>query len=69
MDASHCDSIVQSVVGKIIKRAEFGKKKYGQDMDRSDLTTLEWLNHAQEESMDLLLYLERLKKDLSQKTE
>lgn len=65
MDAlQSCDSIVQSVVGKIIKRAEFGKNKYGKDMDRPDLTPLEWLIHAEEEAMDLLLYIERFKKDL-----
>lgn len=64
MNADHCDSVVQSVVGKIIKRAEFGKKKYGKDMDRQDLTPLDWLIHAEEEAMDLLLYIERFKKDL-----
>jgi len=64
MEASNCDTIVQSVVGKFIKRAEFGKQKYGKTMDRDDLTTIQWLEHAIEELMDMLLYLERLKKDL-----
>jgi hypothetical protein len=29
-------------------------------MDREDLSTLDWLRHAQEEAMDLSLYLEKL---------
>ena len=33
-------------------------------MDRNDLSTLEWLQHLQEELMDATLYLEKLKKDL-----
>jgi hypothetical protein len=34
--------------------------KYGTDMMRKDLTTLQWLKHAQEEAMDMCVYLERL---------
>ncbi len=55
------DSIVTSVIKKFEKRAEEGKKKYGTDLDRNDLTVLEWINHAQEEHMDAILYLEKLK--------
>tara|TARA_R110001606_G_C15166202_1_gene627631 strand:+ start:263 stop:499 length:237 start_codon:yes stop_codon:yes gene_type:complete len=29
-------------------------------MDRTDLSSLEWLIHAQEEAMDLSVYLEKL---------
>ena len=29
-------------------------------MDREDLSVLDWLRHAQEEAMDLSLYLEKL---------
>ena len=38
-----------------------GKEKYGTDLDRTDLQTLDWINHAQEEHMDAILYLEKLK--------
>jgi hypothetical protein len=58
------DSIVLSILLKIQNRARIGKKKYGTDLDRTDLNKLDWINHAQEEAMDLILYLERLKKDL-----
>lgn len=41
-------------------RAMIGKEKYGTDMDRQDLSILDWLKHAQEESMDLSIYLEKI---------
>lgn len=58
----HLDSVVKSVIEKFISRAEMGKDKYGTDLDREDLKTLDWINHAQEELMDGILYLEKLKK-------
>ena len=42
------DSVVKSIVNKFLERSSFGKKKYGTDLYRKDLTTLEWINHAQE---------------------
>ena len=58
---TNTDSIVRSVIDKFIQRAEFGKKKYNNDLDRSDLDVLQWIQHAQEEHMDAILYLEKLK--------
>jgi hypothetical protein len=55
------DSIVQAVIEKFTMRAEFGKKKYGKTLDRNDLSVVEWITHAQEEHMDAILYLEKLK--------
>ena len=55
------DSIVFSIIRKFKERADFGMKKYGKTLDRDDLTTLEWIQHAQEEHMDAILYLEKLK--------
>ncbi len=55
------DSIVTSIIAKFKIRSEFGKKKYGTDLDRTDLSVLDWINHAQEEHMDAILYLEKLK--------
>ena len=60
------DSIVQSVVQKFLQRSEFGQKKYGTTLDRTDLKPLDWIVHAQEELMDGILYLEKLKKEISQ---
>jgi hypothetical protein len=61
----HCDSCVKSVIEKFIERSDLGLKKYGTNLDRKDLTTLDWIKHAQEEHMDAILYLEKLKKELS----
>ena len=58
------DSIVETVISSFKKRSNIGIRKYNKTMDRNDLSTLEWLQHLQEELMDATLYLEKLKKDL-----
>ena len=58
------DSIVQTIIEKFKMRSELGKKKYGQTLDRNDLSVVEWITHAQEEHMDAILYLEKLKQIL-----
>ncbi len=55
------DPIVESVIAKYQKRSEEGMIKYGVTMMRDDLSTIDWLNHLQEELMDATLYLERLR--------
>lgn len=60
----HCeelDSVVKSVLHQFVIRAKFGQMKYGTNLDRTDLSTSEWIQHAQEELMDGILYLEKLK--------
>ena len=61
------DSVVTSVIDQFAQRARFGKQKYGTDLDRKDLTTLDWIEHAKQELMDGILYLEKLKQELSVK--
>ena len=56
------DSVVDSVIDQFVSRATFGKTKYGVDLDREDLSILEWIEHAKQEHMDAILYLEKLKK-------
>jgi len=58
------DKIVESVIEQMRSRSEVGMKKYGTNLERIDLTTIEWISHAQQEAMDLALYLERIKQDL-----
>lgn len=55
------DNNVQEVVEKLQTRSEVGLKKYGVTTERSDLTTLDWLNHLQEELMDAAIYVQVLK--------
>jgi hypothetical protein len=59
------DSVVKAVIAKFLERAAVGKQKYGTDLDRKDLSRVQWINHAQEELMDGILYLEKLKQELS----
>jgi len=58
------DSIVDTIVDKFVNRAKFGKNKYGTDLDRTDLSVVEWITHAQDELHDGILYLEKLKQTL-----
>lgn len=55
------DSVVLSVLEKFKQRSQFGQQKYGTNLDRKDLTFLDWANHMQEELMDAILYLEKMK--------
>jgi len=55
------DSIVDSIVDKFIDRSLVGKKKYGTNLDRSDLSLDEWIEHALQEHMDAILYLQKIK--------
>jgi len=55
------DSVVQSVLNKFLARSALGKIKYGVTLDRTDLSTIDWINHTQEELMDAILYLEKLR--------
>ena len=55
------DQIVIRVLSRFSERSQVGINKYNTTLERTDLSTLEWLTHAQEEAMDFVLYLERLK--------
>jgi hypothetical protein len=55
------DPIVLAVIERMKERSAVGIAKYGTTLAREDLTTIEWLNHLQEELMDAINYIERLK--------
>ena len=59
--SENTDSVVMSVIKQFKGRADFGMQKYRTNMDRQDLSVLDWIQHAQEEHMDAILYLEKLK--------
>jgi len=59
------DRIVQEVKDKFEQRSQLGIKKYGTTLERDDLSAEEWVNHLQEELMDAILYLQRLKHDIN----
>lgn len=60
------DSIIYEVAALMRRRADKGKQTYGTTMDRDDLTTEEWFDHAIEEALDLAIYLTKIKKELQE---
>ena len=67
--AQPLDSCVRAVIDSFKARAAIGKAKYGTDLDRKDLDVLAWIQHAQEEHMDAILYLQKLKQIFQEKKE
>ena len=65
MNVEGVDSVVRSVLEKFVARSRFGREKYGTDLDRTDLAVGDWITHTQEELMDGILYLEKLRGGLS----
>jgi hypothetical protein len=61
------DSIVDVIVDEFIDRSRVGKLKYNTDLDRTDLSLSEWLQHAIEEHMDAVLYLKKIKSTIDGK--
>lgn len=59
------DPVVEAVVAKFVSRSDVGFAKYGKTLrdDKSDLFA--WANHLQEELMDAVLYMQRLKEELT----
>ena len=55
------DINVENVCNTLREREKRGMSKYGVNTMREDLSTLEWLQHLQEELMDAYVYVEKLK--------
>lgn len=55
------DKIVKQVTDRFKSRSEVGIKKYGTTLE--DNNTDDFLNHLQEELMDAVLYIEKLKSE------
>ena len=58
------DKNVNNVISQLRAREEKGMIKYGVNTERIDLTTIEWLQHLQEELMDATVYIEKLKDEI-----
>ena len=58
------DRNVENVITQLRSREEQGLLKYGVNTERKDLSTLEWLQHLQEELMDASVYIEKLKSEM-----
>ena len=60
------DKNVEKVITQLRDREEEGLRKYGVNTERIDLSTLEWLQHLQEELMDASVYIEKLKNEMKE---
>ena len=60
------DRNVKNVIVQLRSREEQGMIKYGVNTERKDLSTLEWLQHLQEELMDATVYIEKLKNEMKE---
>lgn len=62
--------ILYTIIDDLLAREDKGIKEYGTTMDRTDLTEIDWLQHAYEEALDLSIYLKKIikiKKDANAK--
>ena len=66
-DILKTDSIVDSIIDEFIDRSRAGKLKYNTDLDRTNLSLSQWLQHAIEEHMDAILYLKKIKSTIDGK--
>lgn len=55
------DTVVRDVLKRFNARSLAGIEKYNTTLERNDLTGKEWLQHLQDELMDAVLYIEKLK--------
>ena len=52
--------IMYSIIDDLIARQEKGLIEYGKTMDRTDMSEIQWLINAYEESLDLAIYLKKI---------
>jgi hypothetical protein len=55
------DPVVERVVDKFVSRSDVGFAKYGVTLNDDKSNLFAWINHLQEELMDAVLYLQKLK--------
>jgi len=57
------DPVVERVVDKFVSRSDVGYEKYGVTLAEDKSNIFQWINHLQEELMDAVLYLQKLKEE------
>lgn len=55
------DKIVTNIIDKFKKRSEQGIKEYGTTLSDNPDGFYKWIEEAQSEAMDFILYLEKIK--------
>ena len=61
------DALVQGILKRFAKRSNDGIKKYGKTMLQATKSIAQWIDDAQEESWDKIVYLEKIKIELQKK--
>ena len=61
------DSLVQGILKRFAKRSDDSIKKYGKTMLQATKSIAQWIDDAQEESWDKIVYLEKIKIELQKK--
>ena len=59
------DPVVNRVIQRFVERSAEGMERFGVSMEANDQPALHWIENAQEELMDGILYLEKLKGELT----
>ena len=60
------DPLVKKICMRMLDRSNEGIVKYGNTMRSAEKPTIEWINDTQEELLDAVVYLEKVKEKLSQ---
>ena len=60
------DPVVERVVDKFVSRSDVGFAKYGVTLEDDKSNIFQWVNHLQEELMDAVLYLQKLKESTTE---
>ena len=63
MSETKKDPIVEQVIKKFQDRSKLGIKKYGTTLADNKEGFIPFLNHLQEELMDAILYIQKLKSE------
>ena len=58
------DPLIQKIMIRMNARSDEGIKKYGKTMRQQTKSTKEWIDDAQEELWDAIVYLEKVKEIL-----
>ena len=61
------DPLVQRILERFAKRSESGIKKFKRTMLEATKSIDQWIDDAQEESWDKIVYLEKIKIELQKK--
>lgn len=61
------DKIIQQVIDKFQQRSDIGFEKYGVTLEDDEQSFDRWLQHLQEELMDAVNYIEKIRTVLNEK--